>query len=168
MRGKMPNCSRWCGRLMRWTPSLTSFLNGQLTGTWCATRLFSRKYRRTLAHLLVKTMREKSRGALGRVAMEIEQCLGETRTVLAKEYLHGQMTFTKYQCFNRRPCSCSSYGECRWIAATLTPSRECYPGAGAKTALFAHLKTHTPSPKHGIIFQHSACTITPPGISGAG
>jgi nucleolar protein 56 len=25
---------------------------------------------------------------------------------------------------------------------------------GARTALFAHLKTHTPSPKHGIIFQH--------------
>ena len=25
---------------------------------------------------------------------------------------------------------------------------------GARTALFAHLRTNSPSPKHGIIFQH--------------
>ena len=45
---------------------------------------FSRKYRRTPAHALVKTMRERSKGALGKVAGEIEQ-LENTRTVLAKE-----------------------------------------------------------------------------------
>ena len=53
---------------------------------WYITRhpTFSRKYRRTPAHVLVKAIREKSGGALGRVAGEIEH-LTDTRTVLAKE-----------------------------------------------------------------------------------
>jgi len=46
--------------------------------------MFSRKYRRTPANVLIKSVREKSRGALGRVAGEIEH-LSDTRTVLAKE-----------------------------------------------------------------------------------
>jgi nucleolar protein 56 len=45
---------------------------------------FSRKYRRTPAHALVKTMRERSKGALGTVAAEIEH-MENTRTILARE-----------------------------------------------------------------------------------
>jgi nucleolar protein 56 len=37
---------------------------------------------------------------------------------------------------------------------------------GAKTALFAHLKTHTPSPKHGVIFQHRRVHNAPRDIRG--
>jgi nucleolar protein 56 len=37
---------------------------------------------------------------------------------------------------------------------------------GARTALFAHLKTHTPSPKHGIIFQHRRVHNAPRDVRG--
>ena len=37
---------------------------------------------------------------------------------------------------------------------------------GAKTALFAHIRTHTPSPKHGIIFQHRRVHNAPRAVRG--
>jgi nucleolar protein 56 len=127
---------------------------------------FSRKYRRTPAHLLVKTMREKSRGALGRVAGEIEQ-LGETRTALAKE--------VSARANDVMPNTSALIGGL--VAARLMANAggllplSRLPGSaiqvlGAKTALFAHLKTHTPSPKHGIIFQHRRVHNAPRDIRG--
>jgi len=115
---------------------------------------FSRKYRRTPAHILVRTMREKSRGALGRVAREIEQ-LAETRTALAKE--------VSARANDVMPNTSALIGglvAARLMAHAggLLPLSRLPASAvqvlGARTALFAHLKTHSPSPKHGIIFQH--------------
>jgi nucleolar protein 56 len=115
---------------------------------------FSRKYRRIPAPRLVKTMREKSRGALGRVAGEIEQ-LSDTRTALAKE--------VSARANDVMPNASALIGglvAARLMANAggLLPLSRLPASAiqvlGAKTALFAHLKTHTPSPKHGIIFQH--------------
>jgi nucleolar protein 56 len=37
---------------------------------------------------------------------------------------------------------------------------------GARTALFAHLRTHSPSPKHGIIFQHRRVHNAPREVRG--
>jgi nucleolar protein 56 len=37
---------------------------------------------------------------------------------------------------------------------------------GARTALFAHLRTQTPSPKHGIIFQHRRVHNAPRDVRG--
>ena len=70
---RMPNSFRWSGRSMRWIPLSICFQKDRLTGTMVRHPAFSRKYHRTPAHVLVKTIREKSRGALGRVAGEIEQ-----------------------------------------------------------------------------------------------
>jgi nucleolar protein 56 len=115
---------------------------------------FSRKYRRTPAHILVRTMREKSRGALGKVAGEIEQ-LADTRTALAKE--------VSARANDVMPNTSALIGglvAARLMAHAggLLPLSRLPASAiqvlGARTALFAHLKTHTPSPKHGIIFQH--------------
>jgi nucleolar protein 56 len=115
---------------------------------------FSRKYRRTPAHILVKTMQEKSRGALGMVAKEIEQLAG-TRTALAKE--------VSARANDVMPNTSALIGglvAARLMANAggLLPLSRLPASAiqvlGARTALFAHLKTHTPSPKHGIIFQH--------------
>jgi len=115
---------------------------------------FSRKYRKTPAHILVRTMREKSRGALGRVAGRIED-LAAARTDLAKE--------VSARANEVMPNTSALIGGL--VAARLLSQagglRELsrLPASGiqvlgAKTALFAHLLTHSPSPKHGIIFQH--------------
>ncbi len=127
---------------------------------------FSRKYRRTPANILVRTMREKSRGALGRVAMEIEQ-LSETRTALAKEVSTRANTVM--------PNTSALIGGL--VAARLMANAggllqlsrlpaSAIQVLGARTALFAHLKTHTPSPKHGIIFQHRRVHNAPRDVRG--
>jgi nucleolar protein 56 len=127
---------------------------------------FSRKYRRTPANILVRTMREKSRGALGKVASEIEQLAG-TRTVLAKE--------VSARANDVMPNTSALIGglvAARLMANAggLLPLSRLPASAiqvlGARTALFAHLKTHTPSPKHGIIFQHRRVHNAPRDIRG--
>jgi len=127
---------------------------------------FSRKYRRTPANILVRTIREKSRGALGRVAGEIEQ-LGETRTALARE--------VSARANDVMPNTSALIGglvAARLMenAGGLLPLSRLPASAiqvlGARTALFAHLKTHTPSPKHGIIFQHRRVHNAPREIRG--
>jgi nucleolar protein 56 len=127
---------------------------------------FSRKYRRTPANILVRTMREKSRGALGKVAGEIEQ-LADTRTALAKE--------VSARANDVMPNTSALIGglvAARLMANAggLLPLSRLPASAiqvlGAKTALFAHLKTHTPSPKHGIIFQHRRVHNAPRDIRG--
>jgi nucleolar protein 56 len=127
---------------------------------------FSRKYRRTPARILVRTMRENSRGALGKVAGEIEQ-LAETRTALAKE--------VSARANDVMPNTSALIGGL--VAARLMAhaggllSLSRLPASaiqvlGARTALFAHLKTHSPSPKHGIIFQHRRVHNAPRDIRG--
>lgn len=127
---------------------------------------FSRKYRRTPAHILVRTMRENSRGALGKVAGEIEQ-LADTRTALAKE--------VSARANDVMPNTSALIGglvAARLMAHAggLLPLSRLPASAiqvlGARTALFAHLKTHTPSPKHGIIFQHRRVHNAPRDIRG--
>jgi nucleolar protein 56 len=127
---------------------------------------FSRKYRRTPANVLVRTMQEKSRGALGRVAGEIGQ-LAETRTALAKE-----VSARANEVLPNTSALIGGLVAARLMAAAggLLPLSRL-PGSaiqvlGARTALFAHLKTHTPSPKHGIIFQHRRVHNAPREIRG--
>jgi nucleolar protein 56 len=127
---------------------------------------FSRKYRRTPAHLLVKTMREKSRGALGKVAGEIEQ-LGETRTALAKE-----VSARAGEVMPNTSALIGGLVAARLMtqAGGMLPLSRLPASAiqvlGARTALFAHLKTRTPSPKHGIIFQHRRVHNAPRDVRG--
>jgi nucleolar protein 56 len=127
---------------------------------------FSRKYRRTPASILVRTMREKSRGALVKVAGEIEQ-LAETRTALAKE--------VSARANDVMPNTSALIGglvAARLMsrAGGLLPLSRLPASAiqvlGAKTALFAHLRTGTPSPKHGIIFQHRRVHNAPREVRG--
>lgn len=127
---------------------------------------FSRKYRRTPAHVLVKTMREKSRGALGRVAGEIEQ-LADTRTALAKE-----VSARANEVMPNTSALIGGLVAARLLshAGGLLPLSRMPASAiqvlGARTALFAHLKTRSPSPKHGIIFQHRRVHNAPREIRG--
>jgi len=116
---------------------------------------FSRKYRRTPAHQLVKTIRERSRGgALGNVAQGIEQIAG-TRAALAQE-VSGRacavMPNTSALIGGLVAARLLSHaGSLRELARLPASAIQVL---GARTALFAHLRTGAPSPKHGIIFQH--------------
>ena len=115
---------------------------------------FSRKYRKTPAHILVKTMSGKSRGPLGYVAGQIEN-LSATRTSLAKE-----VSARANQVMPNTSALIGGLVAARLLSGAGGLSELArLPGSaiqvlGARTALFAHLRTHSPPPKHGIIFQH--------------
>jgi len=127
---------------------------------------FSRKYRRTPVHSLVRMIAQRSGGGLGRVTGDIER-LSETRTVLARE--------VSARADEVMPnCSALIGG---LVAARLLLHAgglellARLPGSaiqvlGARTALFSHLRSHTPAPKHGIIFQHRRVHNAPREIRG--
>ena len=133
---------------------------------------FSRKYRRTPAHVLVKSISERNRerggggGALGKVAAEI-MSLADARTALAKE--------VSARACEVMPNTSALIGGL--VAARLLShagglkdlSRLPASGIqvlGARTALFAHIRTHAPAPKHGIIFQHRRVHNAPREVRG--
>jgi nucleolar protein 56 len=128
---------------------------------------FSRKYRRTPAHKLVKTIRERSRGgALGSVAQGIEQIAG-TRAVLAQEVsarASAVMPNTSALIGGLVAARLLSHAGSLEQLARLPAS--AIQVLGARTALFAHLRTKAPSPKHGIIFQHRRVHNAPRAIRG--
>jgi nucleolar protein 56 len=115
---------------------------------------FSRKYHRTPAHVLVKSISQRQRGALGKVALQVEQ-LAAARTDLAKE-----VSARANQVMPNTSALIGGLVAARLMsgAGGLLPLSRLPASAiqvlGARTALFAHLRTKSPSPKHGIIFQH--------------
>jgi len=127
---------------------------------------YSRKYRRTPVHSLVRMIAQRSGGGLGRVTGDIER-LSETRTVLARE--------VSARADEVMPnCSALIGGlvAARLLlqAGGLEPLARL-PGSaiqvlGARTALFSHLRAHTPAPKHGIIFQHRRVHNAPRQVRG--
>ena len=84
MPGRMPSCSRWC-RTLDGMDEVINLLSERVA-EWHQVRhpAFSRKYRRTPAQVLVKGISRNGRGALGKVAVQVEQ-LAAARTELAKE-----------------------------------------------------------------------------------
>jgi nucleolar protein 56 len=128
---------------------------------------FSRKYRKTPAHLMVKNAGQRDRGgALGTVAQEIAR-LGEARTALAQEVsrrasdvmpntsaLIGGLVAARLL---------SHVGGLRQLARLPASAIQVL---GARTALFAHLQAHAPAPKHGIIFQHRRVHNAPRSLRG--
>jgi nucleolar protein 56 len=127
---------------------------------------FSRKYRRIPAHALVRTIREKGRGSLGMVAGGIGQ-LAETRTSLAKEVsgrANDVMPNTSVLIGGLVAARLMAH------AGGLQPLSRLPASAiqvlGARTALFSHIRTQTPSPKHGIIFQHRRVHNAPREVRG--
>ena len=127
---------------------------------------FSRKYRRTPVHSLVRMIAQRSGGGLVRVTSDIER-LSETRTVLAREVSARADEVIPN-------CSALIGG---LVAARLLLHAgglellSRFPGSaiqvlGARTALFSHLRSHTPPPKHGIIFQHRRVHNAPREVRG--
>jgi nucleolar protein 56 len=127
---------------------------------------FSRKYRRTAPRTLLRTIARRGGGALSRLTADIGQ-LAATRTALAREV---------------SAIADEVLPNCSALLGGLVAARLMYhagglaplarlPGStiqvlGAKTALFSHLRAHTPPPKHGIIFQHRRVHNAPAEVRG--
>jgi nucleolar protein 56 len=127
---------------------------------------FSRKYRRIPAQVLVKGISRTGRGALGRVAAQVEE-LAAARTELAKEVssrANGVMPNTSALIGGLVAARLMSRAGGLLSLSRLPAS--AIQVLGARTALFAHLRTRSPSPKHGIIFQHRRVHNAPRHLRG--
>jgi nucleolar protein 56 len=115
---------------------------------------FSRKYRRTPAHVQVKNIAQKGRGALGKVAVQVEQ-FSAARTELAKEVsARANHVMPNTSALIGGLVAARLMSQAGGLLSLSRLPASAIQVLGARTALFAHLRTKSPSPKHGIIFQH--------------
>ncbi len=127
---------------------------------------FSRKYRKMPAHILIRNMSEKSRGALGRVANQIES-LSTTRTDLAKEVSgRANQVMPNTSALIGGLVAARLLSQAGGLIQLSRLPASAIQVIGARTALFAHLRSHTPPPKHGIIFQHRRVHNAPKSVRG--
>ena len=114
----------------------------------------------------MKGISRNGRGALGKVAAQVEQ-LAAARTELAKE-----VSARANQVMPNTSALIGGLVAARLMsrAGGLLPLSRLPASAiqvlGARTALFAHLRTQSPSPKHGIIFQHRRVHNAPRQLRG--
>jgi nucleolar protein 56 len=115
---------------------------------------FSRKYKNMNQKKVIGMMRRQKRSGLSSIAAEID-ALSDKRTRLMKE-ISGKAVEVAPNCSEivgglvaaRLISSAGGLRELAFLPASAIQV------TGAESALFTHLKGGTPSPKHGIIFQH--------------
>ncbi|ADN35167.1 Pre-mRNA processing ribonucleoprotein, binding domain protein [Methanolacinia petrolearia DSM 11571] len=115
---------------------------------------FSRKYKNMNQKKVIGMMRRQKRSGLSSIAAEID-ALSDKRTRLMKE-ISGKAVEVAPNCSEivgglvaaRLISSVGGLKELAFLPASAIQV------TGAESALFTHLKGGTPSPKHGIIFQH--------------
>ncbi|WP_421909242.1 NOP5/NOP56 family protein [Methanolacinia petrolearia] len=115
---------------------------------------FSRKYKNMNQKKVIGMMRRQKRSGLLSIAAEID-ALSDKRTRLMKE-ISGKAVEVAPNCSEivgglvaaRLISSVGGLKELAFLPASAIQV------TGAESALFTHLKGGTPSPKHGIIFQH--------------
>ena len=114
---------------------------------------FSRKYKSVSAKKMVDIIR-REKNSLGRLGYEIER-LSNERTRLMRE-ISDRADIIAANC----SALVGGLVAARLISRAGSLSRMAMMPAsavqvlGAESALFTHLRGNTPSPKHGIIFQH--------------
>ena len=119
---------------------------------------FSRKYRRTPAHLLVKTMRERNKGALGSVAGEIER-LAETRIILAKEVsVRANNVIPNTSALIGGLVAARLLSHAGGLLFTLPAPGKCDPGTGCPSGTVFPSQNTIPMPQ---AWDHLS---TPPGL----
>lgn len=127
---------------------------------------FSRKYRRTPSHLMIRKIREKNRGALGAVAAQIE-ALSEARTNLAKDVSsRANRVLPNTSALIGGLVAARLMAQAGGLTQLSRLPASVIQVLGAKTALFAHIRSHTPPPKHGVIFQHRRVHNAPREVRG--
>ncbi|NLD57189.1 MAG: RNA-processing protein [Methanomicrobiales archaeon] len=127
---------------------------------------FSRKYQRTPSNLMVRKIREKNRGAIGNVAGQVES-LSAARTDLAREVSsRANRVLPNTSALIGGLVAARLMAEAGGLLPLSRLPASTIQVLGAKTALFAHIRTHTPSPKHGVIFQHRRVHNAPRAVRG--
>ena len=127
---------------------------------------FSRKYRRTPSHQIVRKICEKQRGAIGKVACQIEE-LSAARTELAKEVSsRANRVLPNTSALIGGLVAARLMAQAGGLSQLSRLPASAIQVLGARTALFAHIRTHTPPPKHGIIFQHRRVHNAPRDVRG--
>lgn len=127
---------------------------------------FTRKFSHLPSRRLVPLLAARARGPLRPFLAEIEG-LAESRAALARE-----VTRAAARVLPNASALVGGLVAARLLAAAGSlDALARLPGSGlqvlgARTALFSHIRTGTPPPKHGLIFQHRRVHGAPPAVRG--
>jgi nucleolar protein 56 len=131
-------------------------LLSERAGEWYQTKRpdLSRKYHRVSAAALVRKIGRYSGGAILRMTGDILR-LSSTRTALAKEIsARAVEVMPNTSALIGGLVAARLLMHAGGLAELAKMPASTIQVLGARTALFSHLRSRTPAPKHGIIFQH--------------
>lgn len=115
---------------------------------------FSRKYRSVDARRMVARMKRERSSPLGHIAAEIER-LSNARTSLMKEVsARADMVIPNCSALVGGLVAARLLSRAGGLEQMTRLPASTIQVLGAENALFTHLRSGSPSPKHGIIFQH--------------
>jgi nucleolar protein 56 len=115
---------------------------------------FSRKYRSVDARRMVARMKRERSSPLGHIAAEIER-ISNTRASLMKEVsARADMVIPNCSALVGGLVAARLLSRAGGLEQMTRLPASTIQVLGAENALFTHLRSGSPSPKHGIIFQH--------------
>lgn len=115
---------------------------------------FSRKYQNTASQKLVFTISKKGSEPMKKVAREILS-LSSSRTALMKEVSwKASLVIPNMSALVGGLVAARIISRAGGLTKTAKLPGSSIQVIGAESALFSHIRTGSPSPKHGIIFQH--------------
>jgi nucleolar protein 56 len=127
---------------------------------------FSRKYRSLPARKMVAVIRKGSEGGLKSVADEIERLHAVRGSLMREVSTRADEVLPNCSALIGGLVAARLASQAGGLEALAKMPASTIQVLGSQRALFLHLRTGTPSPKHGIIFQHRRVHNAPKEVRG--
>jgi nucleolar protein 56 len=115
---------------------------------------FSRKYRAIGAKKMLSIIKKERSSPLGRLAGEVERLASERTRLMREVSMRADAVAPNCSALVGGLVAARLISRAGGLAQLARLPASTIQVLGAENALFTHLRSGTPSPKHGIIFQH--------------
>lgn len=127
---------------------------------------FSRKYRAIGAKKMLSIIKKDRGSPLGRLAGEVERLSSERTRLMREVSMRADEVAPNCSALVGGLVAARLISRAGSLAQLARLPASTIQVLGAENALFTHLRSGTPSPKHGIIFQHRRVHNAPRGTRG--
>lgn len=131
-----------------------------------STPSFSRKYRSLPARKMIGVIRKNSGGGLRRVADEIDRLAGLRSGLMREVSDRADEVLPNCSALIGGLVAARLVSRAGGLEALAKMPASTIQVLGSERALFSHLRSGSPSPKHGIIFQHRRVHNAPKEVRG--
>lgn len=127
---------------------------------------FSRKYRTLSSKTLLQIMKKKSRGPILGILGNIEMLTQERNNLMRQVSRAADRLLPNSSAILGGLVAARLLSRAGGLENLARLPASSLQVLGAQSALFSHLRMHTPPPKHGIIFQHRRIHNAPGNLRG--